>query len=1291
MKISKVDHVKTGVSERPIEAGGMMYSYPDSKKDTIVLREHIKNLTNRTKSLYSAFVSPKTNGGKPGIVAECSGTFNFFIKNNILYPINNRKSDEEILSGLLNADFKARTVRNGRNERSVSENDVNNTVNRCLRQSLRKKYFSGSDGIYIPDVMKKMCLAIYGKTNYKSMISSIPENELKLLIAAIRADYTRENYIEKIANSIEKQNVPIQVSEDGKRIILSSAYNKKKSYIFDFMEKYASCDKAGQEEMLKNMRYLIILFFFGKKVAEDALNDTGFCAWSFGLTLKEYGEEMFSGEVYDLWNTRENIPYSQKADIRNLGDRIKLEYSKALVEHYQEALSLEDLSDFERKWIGYISDKAGKMISNHNMSPYKFTCGYLCERTWEEWISFIAMKYVEMGKGAYNFTMSALDETAKGDQVSFGTVDERYKNGISSFDYERMAAKDHLSRNLATYVSFALNNLDSSVRSLDVREKSGYEDILSSRTLDLLPDAKTKVLRYFGGESSFENMSVKDMSAEDIVSDLVSYFKVTRNSCFHFVSGVTEAVGSGFFKAVFDKECNNAGIILRKRFYSNNVAMFYSDQNISNLMTEMYDSVRNDPAQIPSFNKVVSRNEVRNFLTQLIPVSNRTPLNNAETSELFKNSIYFVLKEIYYHDFLHEKNLMKRFLDAISSLKAADDNEKRAHEAFAARVKIITSKNDDFGSLCQEIMTEYNQQNNQKSKMASAKKDKETGEIKKIENDNIIYKHYVMLLYQGIRQAFYKFIEEKECYAFLKKPSIGKQPEEKDFIYGWSTDMYNVMDVSDPLIQSWYITSHFINQKQLNHLIGQFKNYITYLDSIENRAEQTGNRIRESSKDQLDLYMKLLAVLDFAKLNNSLVSNTLEDYFDDADEYAKYISGFIDFGGDTKEALQAFCNQKFKSGDATETLGKYYDGLNPIMERNIILASMFGNTAIASNVIDRVTEKEVKDFYKRKNKVADLLSRGASSEDDLKAIRFYQNLKNRIELVDMLSITELTNELVSHLTGYAYLRERDLMYMQLGYQYVKLFYTDAIDANNKLRSLDGDCHITDGAVLYQIAAMYSYDLPLYVIDDCGKAVKPDKHQSIGSKVKVFAKEYCKDDYDVYKEGLNLFEDISGPKDGRHNEFIDIRNYIDHMKYFANQKKSILDMYSEMYGGFFSYNTKLKKSVSYVLPNILMADFVVARLGFDKGIKIVGDKEVHVPQMVVKEISTDYLTYKEIKSLLANKGNEILNDPNKIVIGSGWKEESPQNNKGKKAEGTFVAARSPKYCEAVSRLLVYKRE
>ena len=1289
MKISKVDHVKTGVSERPIEAGGMMYSYPDSKNDNIVLREHIKKLTNRTKNLYLAFVAPKTNGGKLSMAAECSGTFNFYIKNNILCPIDNRKSDEEILNGILNAGFMARAIRDGRNERNVSENDVNNTVNRCLRQSLRKKYFSGSDGIYIPDVMKKLCMAIYGKANYKSIISSIPENELKLLIAAIRADYTRENYIEKIANSIEKQNVPIQVSEDGRRIILSSAYNEKKSYIFDFLKKYASCDKAGQEEMLKNMRYLIVLFFFGREVAEDALNDTGFCAWSFGLTLKEYGEKVFSKEVYDLWNARENIPFSQKADIRNLGDRLKLEYSKALVEHYQGALSSDDLSDSDKKWIGYISDKAGKMFSDHNMSSYKFTCGYLCERTWEEWISFVAMKFVEIGKGAYNFTMSAMDEIAKGGPVSFGTVDERYKNGISSFDYERMAAKDHLSRNLATYVSFALNNLDSSARSLDVREKA--EDILSSSNLELLTNAKTKVLRYFGGESSFENMPVKDMSAEDIVSDLVSYFKVTRNSCFHFVSGASEGVNSDLFRAVFDKECQNAGVILRKRFYSNNVAMFYSEKDISALMTEMYDSVRNNPAQIPSFNKVISRNEVRNFITQLIPVGNRAPLNNAETSELFKNSIYFVLKEIYYHDFLNEKNLMKRFWDEIDSLKAADEKEEKAHEAFAARVKTITSENDDFGLLCQEIMTEYNQQNNQKSKKASAKKDKETGEIKKIENNDVIYKHYVMLLYLGIRQAFYKFIEEKECYAFLKKPSIGKQPEEKDFIYGWSTDMHNGMDVSDPLIQSWYITSHFINQKQLNHLIGQFKNYITYLDSIENRAEQTGNRIRESSKDQLDLYMKLLAVLDFAKLNNSLVSNTLEDYFDDADEYAKYISGFIDFGGDTKEALQAFCNQKFKCGDATETLGKYYDGLNPIMERNIILASMFGNTAIASNVIDRVTEKEVKDFYKRKNKVADLLSRGVSSEDDLKAIRFYQNLKNRIELVDMLSITELTNELVSHLTGYAYLRERDLMYMQLGYHYVKLFYTDVVDMSNKFRVLNGDCNITDGAALYQIAAMYSYDLPLYVIDDEGRSIKPNKLQSIGSKVKVFAKEYCKDDYDVYKEGLNLFEDISGPKDGRHDEFIDIRKYIDHMKYFANQKKSILDMYSEMYGGFFSYNTKLKKSVSYVLPNILMADFIVARLGFEKGIKTVGEKEVSVPQMVVKEISTDYLTFKEIKSILANQGNEILKDPNKIVIGSGWKEEPSQNNKGRKSEGTFVAARSTKYCEAVGRLLVYKKE
>ena len=381
-----------------------------------------------------------------------------------------------------------------------------------------------------------------------------------------------------------------------------------------------------------------------------------------------------------------------------------------------------------------------------------------------------------------------------------------------------------------------------------------------------------------------------------------------------------------------------------------------------------------------------------------------------------------------------------------------------------------------------------------------------------------------MLLYLGIRHAFYNYIEESDFCAFLKKPVVGKQPSEEEFLNNWSTDMYNGLDISDPVIQSWYITSHFINQKQLNHLIGQFKNYITYLDSIETRASQTGNTIRTSFVETKNLYLKTIEILDFAKLNNSVVSNRLEDYFTDADDYARFLSGFIDFGGNTKEALQAFCNQQFKCDGKTEILGKYYDGMNPIIDRNIILASMYGNTDIASKVSERVSEKEIKKF-KENDKFSKLLSKDVNTEGDLRSLRFYQNLKNRIELVDILSITELANDLVSHLCSYAYLRERDLMYMQLGFWYTKLFYTNTVDNDSFLRKLDGDCMIEDGAILYQITAMYSYDLTLYTIDSAGRAEKPKKQYGIGSRVRIFTNEYCKDNGFVYNHPGNKVASI----------------------------------------------------------------------------------------------------------------------------------------------------------------------
>lgn len=1300
MKISKVDHIKTGVSELPIESGGMMYYYPGSNSKNVELRKHITQLCNRARNLYNVFVEPKAAKGK-SLDKEICNTLNFYFKNYILKRVDDGNNDDGIYNNICTRNFNARPVMINFKEVNVTEINVQNVIDRCLRQSLRKKFAYNEKTFFIPDVIKKIGIVVFAHDKYLNEIKNISKDEAIALIKALREDYTKENMVETVAASIEKQNVPVQISKDGEQLVLSGSFNEKKAYIFEFMKKYAS-DEKGQDELLKHMRYLMLLYFYGKDTADDALNDDRFGAWNYGITLNEYKEILFSGEAADIRAELDNVPTNMKGKIRNLEDQLVNTIQKAVVAHYKNAIDGDELSDDDKKWVGFISDRVESKLlkickSKGRDNGYKLTCKYLCEDLWDEWISFMAMKFVDMGKAVYHFAMEDRDAVTTGKTVSFGRVNSNYKNGLSSFDYERIKASDSFSRSLANYVLFAINNFDTSVRTPEERAKNKKEDILSDNSPVISDDAKKHILRFFGGASNYENTEVDTADTNTLFKECKCCLSAARNTSFHFVSGKNRFGDMPVINAIFKVEQSKAGKIYRKRMYSNNVPMFYAVKDIDDFMSSLYTSVRNDPAQIPSFNKVISRKEIYSFISEFILRDNREVLNNTEIAEIFKSSLYFVLKEIYYYDFINQKDIMDRFMKSINNLKAKDRKEQEAHNDFKKRIDQLKADGIGFGELCQEIMTEYNLQNNQKSKKPSAVKVKDKDgnvSVKEIKDDKTIYKHYVMLLYLGIRQAFYDYINEGK-YAFLKKPNKRDLPDEEVFISGWTAKMYDSINLNNDVLMSWYITAHFLDQKQLNHLIGQFKTYVSYIDGIEKRAGATGNKQVKESEDNKKLYIDMITLLEFVKLYCGSVSNKIEDYFENADDYAKYIAGFVDFGGEDKNALQAFCNKKYKFEGDSVTLGKYFDAMNPILDRNVVLASMYGDRELLSAVADKVNEKEITKFYKLKEKAVEIMSENTSEPGELRKLREYQNLKNRIELVDVLSLTELTTALMSQLVGYTALRERDLMYMQLGYYYTKLFHTDSVEKDSYLRKLKGDCDIEDGAVLYQIAAMYSYDLPLYERDEDGISHAPKKPVSIGNKVKKFSEAYCREskeagnEYEIYKAGLNLFENISGKKDGRHDEYVDFRIYIDHLKYFAYHDMSILQMYSKLYGGFFSYSTKLRKSVSYVMPNILLSDFVNVKLGFDYKEEGMGDVTYRIPDIVIKEISSDYLSYKEFKSIVSS-GNEVLKDGKRFVITGDFVNKNAKKPR-KDNKPVSVPARSKSYLDAVSRLLAYRTD
>lgn len=1293
MKISKVKHVKMGVSEKPIASGGMLYNHP-AKESEFNLSEHVRRLNDKSKGLYNILT---TLGDKKDPIERDYKAVSIFLTENIKKKLN--LPAEEIAKGV--TDRLRETGGNSRNAKEIAH--------RTLRNSLRKNISVDGKKVYAPDVFGVLFEGILGG---KSAIAGrLDINELTAVLQLVKKDYEKSEQLKMIVNSIENQNVPVQIAEDGKRLTLSSAYNKKKSYIFEYLIRYAAASDEEKKDMIKHMRYLIALYFYGKDIADGFVD--GFNDKTFGLLFRENEGYMVEDIVAKL---TELDALTKKGDKRALEDELANKVSESIVAHYQEATSASGISDEDKKWLCYISDHTGRTLEKTKPEARRYAYDTLCKNTFDEWLSFISLKFIDLGKGVYHFAMENQDEAASGETVSMGEVAEKYKNGISSFDYEMVKAEDSLSRSLSQFVSFALNNFDASVRNQESRDIDGEEDILSAKKLVLRDDAVNRMLRFYGGASSFD----ASFDGEAVVTEMVEYFKVTRNTSFHFVKAENSLAVGNFAKAVLNKEKEEAGQVFRKKYFSNNVPRFYKEADINALMDRLYSERKVLVAQVPSFNKVLSINEMKKFYNEWIPNDARAAIKDAQAREILRHSLYFVLKEIYYYDFLKKDNLTERFIKAVDELPVKNERtDADARKDFKERVSMLKKAGLNFGEICQEIMTEYNQQNNQFKKAPSAVKmtGKNPG-IKEVKNTEI-YKHFRTLLQLGIRGAFKNYLKETDAYKFLETPSDMEeafgQIDEDTFVKSYRCTMYSELDVantSDPAIMSWYMTAHFLNQKQLNHLIGQVKTYIQFINDIESRAKSTGNKTDAAVKKKTDKYAELLNVLELTKLFCAAVSNKLEDYFEDADAYAKYIANYVDFEGDNAMLLQAFCNETVEG----DRIGRFYDGTNPIVNRNIVLASMYGNEKILSQVMDRVTEKEFGQFYAEKQRLEKVFKTGrCETADDVKKYREFQNLKNRIELVDVLVLSELTNDVLSQFIGYAYLRERDLMYMQLGYHYIKLFYTDTIPKDSYLRCMEGEGNFTDGALLYQIAAMYSFSLPVFKINADGKSVAEKKATSIGSSVGTFIKVHGAG---TYTEGLCFFEDIDDRNErrDRHDQYVSIRKNIEHFKYYGKLEDSLLDIYGWIYSGFFSYNTKLRKNLAVAIRNLLLSYFVNTKLKYEKderNLNIHG-KLVSLPctKICMTGTVTDYLTYgydgkavstgkdaKQVaqKSALTADGGFDISALMSNLNGGGFKnkpskpEKKKEPDKNASAGTCFVAARSDEFINQVCKLMSYRKD
>lgn len=1334
MKLSKVDHTRFAVTVKNVENTGILYDNPRKQRNPIRnLEKQYDSLSQRAEGLY-CILNPET-GKQPKEVRLFRNTVNKLIKDLFAFSddCNTPAGIEKRIAFLESANMNQYVP----NIKALPNEQIEATLNKYLRSFLRINVIVNGERYYLPDIITEYLIGLKGCGNeagdFCNLVDSVGTDKIREFLRIVINDRNKPNRKANTIRSIENQTVRVKVTKkyDRSYLIPSYADHPKKGRTFDFMCSYCAGSEEDRVRMLTRIRTILVIYLRGEEDIDSiTVNEKSFCG---ELTDEDFLHPELKQRVNNLQDMKSEITYireelgeckgrakskeernriatllARKADIeenlkKNNAD-IRMSLDESLKKHFRTAMQIlndEGFTIYESEQITDAHNQAaedGKTISaelflldyfdkearkillqkTYNLDVYKLNLLWLGKKIWNNWIAYIAQKFIDYGKAVYHFALPREFKINEGES-RFGEVLSKYQNGISSFEYERVKARENLDRDTAVAVTFAANTFQRAVLKetpMPMKKPGLSNDILFVKSDKYKPylydDAGKRVLRYFGGFSNWENNEdiafySEEENGIELIEPIRLQIKNLRNSSFHYTSDDSETDAT-VIRTLFEQEEKDFSRIVRNKYYSNNVYRYYSEEGITQLIDYLYGQPSYIPSQIPAFNRLFNRNSAYIHDRLLLGKAKKKIAGaGPDEVEVFKGTFLFLLKEVYYKAFLQDPTCKERFMNLLngeeSQIKA--ENEEAVRD-FRERIAAI-GDDSTLGEICQQIMTDYELQNQDKRVRKSGKNDRE------------IYKHFRTLLYLYLRETFVDYFLKSgkaELFRVLREPAVNESWKKKtpdDYLTGWSCDTYRGLLKNEGMLK-WYTLAHFLAPKQLNHLIGAYKSYKVYINDIDKRAGNTGNRTeKEKAVEESRRITGIIEMLSFSLNFCARTTNVLNDYFANEDEYASTLAEFVDiskkYTSDNSTALKVFCNEEVvieeqlangKKAKKKTRVGMYHDGLNPVINRNVILALMYGDLQLLSVVCDKVTESDMRNYYKLQAGLTNAFKHGrCRSREEQEELRSFQNYKNYIEFHDLLSFTEMVNDLNGQLVNWSYFRERDLMYMQLGVQYTKLFFTDSVPENDFRRKISGDgVNISDGAILYQIIAMYNYGLPLYGFDKKGRG-KVDVKAGVlsGGCIGSFVSNYCNKDESIYYEGLYFFENISS-----HEEIIHTRNYIDHFKYYADHKRSLLDLYSEVYERFFSYSVNYRKSVSFILPNVLARYFVILRTEMSKNERMIKIGKETVPIIVtgitVAEAFSEMLTYKiEVDGMIS----EIR-----------------------------VPARSEKYLTTVMRILTYSR-
>ncbi len=1213
MKISKVNHIKTAVSNKGNIQKGILYIDPARIGRCVQnTRDHINNRSNDARRLYSIFNQPKEirEKNKRRAVQKIIRDGNIIFKE----VTRTRSFNTKTLESVIRPDDKDRP----------SKEMISESIALYTRKSL-----SGNASL---KAIEQVLLYRYGFIEW----NSIDHSMLCDFLDVLNDDYNKTSQKPLYERSISNQNLVVQPEALTGSLVLQLSGKEKKTekenfnrFLFD----YAVLDEGVRKDYRIKLRRLLVLFFYGKdEVPEESFDEwqdhaaRRGCKDNFISISDEINEEAFMDKLY----LRELSGLIRKDNIRRYRDSVTAARENETGLYFND----QNVNVF---WIHHMESSVERILKHlRKETLFKLQLGYLSEKVWKDIINYLSIKYIAIGKAVYHFMMQELSKPAG--KIDLITLPEDHKNGFSSFEYEMIKAEETLQRNIAVYVLFATNHLGDNT----VNEREDFLEFKPDKELKIKDNIRKNVLQFFGGASSWAEFDFNafytaykaDYSDRDFLEDLRIILASMRNESFHFR---TENHNYGnwnqaLIAAMFSHESKRAVQLLKDKLYSNNLVMFYKNKDLRMILDRLYSKPSVRSSQVPSFQRVFVR---KNFPVVIREVLHMQASLDQEDLIKWQSGLYYLLKEVYYCLFLQDDFTKSLFLKTVRDLKGKDEHEEKAARDFQSRIDEL--KDFSLAEICQTIMTDQNLQNssNRKAKTTFASS-----------RNPDIFKHYKMLLYRSLQEAFVCYLDGINELGFIKAPEKREIPlKTEEFLPDWSAPLYQ--ELSEALaksteLQRWYVLGKFLSPKQLNHLVGALRTYVQFTQDIKRRAKETENPLREYDNQNIKDILAKVEILDVCLKTAGTVSLDPLDYFDSADAYADYLKKYLNYEDTVPEEnlsdsirLRTFCGESVES-DPEQKIGLFYDEGNLILNRNLILSKLFGAGELLPDIIRRVTRKDIDAYYQSRKKIEKYLASGVckTAEEQIELKR-YQELKNKIEFRNIMEYSELIDELHGQLVNWTYLRERDLMYFQLGFHYLALHNSEEKPESYRFIHTEDGKDIT-GAILYQIAASYTNGLYGYIYDESRSAYVPDignETKSTGAKLDTFT-EYTasglgKDrKWDYYTAGLELFENIS-----EHKDIIDLRNGIDHFHYYSRHEYSMLGLYSEVFDRFFTYDMKYQKNVVNMLENILLQHMVILRPSFGTGSKKIGGKKKGVNKecasIVLGEesIYSDDFTYK----------------------------------------------------------------